>query len=371
MGYASRVYHSSYCACWKPDDEFRAHMPLRHSDYRDKVPVPFEEIEEEYARYVTPGQWTVGLCDMWCPKSKVVKHSVHVPCWDSFKVLPWKWRGCVFGRTCKECYWFGLREARWARAAYGGNLGREYMLPVKGVGTHGYKSEIEALCWLTWLLGCVLGCGIGQVFSILGNASVNFAAPYTCHTRSRMRYKYGLPPVFCCLPVGVDDFLVHLLCFYCASHQEMRELVIRGVDGPGLHTMDVQPEAYKHLPGYEEALKKRRRKVQMMLMTPPAQYKINRQDKYPDVLSAVGRSVIMALKESCKHSGRAVTGRTIESMKSRVSKNLGWATESMPPLVQEMSRDIHRTKSDPLPMMTIIQENAPSEDDTKAWSIAY
>jgi hypothetical protein len=151
----------------------------------------------------------------------------------------------------------------------------------------------------------------------------------------------------------------------------MRELVIRGVDGPGLHTMDVQPEAYKHLPGYEEALKKRQMKVHMMLMAPPAQYKINRQDKYPDILSAVGRNVIMALKESCKHSGRAVAGRTIESMKSRVSKNLGWATESMPPLVQEMSRDMHRTNSDPLPMMTIIQENAPSEEDTKAWSVAY
>ena len=134
------------------DDEYRTHVPPRHSDYRDKLPEPFENIQEEYARFVTHGQWTFGMLDMWCPKSKVVKHSVHVPCWDSFKILPWKWRGCVFGRNCKECYWFGLREARWARTAYGGNLGREYVLPVRGVGTHGYKSEIEALCWLTWIL---------------------------------------------------------------------------------------------------------------------------------------------------------------------------------------------------------------------------
>ena len=124
----------------------------------------------------------------------------------------------MFGRNMKECFWFGLREARWARTAYAGNMGREYMMPVNGVGTHGYKSEIEALCWMTYILGCIFSCGIGQVFSICGNAGANCAACYTCHTRSRMRNRYGLPPVFG-LPLGIDDCLVHLLCFYCASHQ--------------------------------------------------------------------------------------------------------------------------------------------------------
>lgn len=141
------------------------------------------------------------------------------------------------------CYWFGIRETRWARTAYAGNLGREYLLPVRGVGTHGYKSEIEALCWMTWLLGCLMGCGVGTFLSICGNASVNFAAPYTCHTRSRMRYKYGLPPACPFLPLGIDDCLVHCFCFYCSSHQEMRELAVRGVDGPGLHTMDLARRA--------------------------------------------------------------------------------------------------------------------------------
>jgi hypothetical protein len=58
------------------------------------------------------------------------------------------------------------------------------------------------------------------------------------------------------LPLGIDDCLVHCFCFYCSSHQEMRELAVRGVDGPGLHTMDLAPESYAHLEGYEEADKR-------------------------------------------------------------------------------------------------------------------
>ena len=378
--YMSRLFKSSYVTCWSLDDEYRSHMPKKHSDYRDKLPVPIEDLQKEYARFIKSGQWTFGLLDMWCPRSKVVKHSVHVPCWDSFKILPWKWRGCVFGRNCRECYWFGLRETRWARTAYAGNLGREYVLPVRGVGTHGYKSEIEALCWMTWILGCLMGCGIGQVLSILGNAGINFAAPYTCHTRSRMRYKYGLPPV-CCMPLGIDDFLVHCFCFYCASHQEMRELVARGVDGPGLHTMDVHPQSYAHNPGYEEALKKRRRKVQLMWLSPPPQYDLNREEKYPDIMSAVIHSMMMAMREACKHGGRAMVGRAHRPMvHEKSSKNLGWFVGMEAPVVQEMNREIVRTYSDPtmgefkvggeVDMVPVIEEKIDAYDG-KAWSVAY
>ena len=106
-----------------------------------------------------------------------MKHSVHIPCWDSFKWNPLKWRGPCFGRwvvlqgaavlatagtcwlsastaqrrqraadsrlrlrsqksphrnrvparpacrSCVECYWTGLRQTRWARAVYAANLG--------------------------------------------------------------------------------------------------------------------------------------------------------------------------------------------------------------------------------------------------------
>jgi Cys-rich protein (TIGR01571 family) len=370
-----RPLRSSWITCWSIDDEYRTHMPPRHSDYRDKLPEPIEFKVDEYERFIRPGEWTFGLLDMWCPKSKVVKHSVHVPCWDSFKLLPWKWRGCVFGRNCRECYWFGLRETRWARAAYAGNLGREYLMPVRGVGTHGYKSEIEALCWMTWILGCLMGCGIGQILSICGNASVNFAAPYTCHTRSRMRYKYGLPPAIPCCPLGIDDYLVHCFCFYCASHQEMRELAVRGVDGPGLHTMDLHPTSYAHLEGYEEALEQRRRKVQLMWLNPPPEYKLNTEYErhYPDAMSAVGHSVVKACKLTGRACGQAVTGRTEESIRGELKQQnttqLGWNVGMTAPVVQEMRRKGHeRTNSDPT-MVPVIQETDPYL--SKAWSVAY
>lgn len=370
-----RTLRSSWITCWSPDAEYNVLKPPRHSDYRDKLPEPIEYKVDEYERFVVPGQWTFGLLDMWCPKSKVVKHSVHVPCWDSFKLLVWKWRGCVFGRNCRECYWFGIRETRWARTAYAGNLGREYLLPVRGVGTHGYKSEIEALCWMTWLLGCLMGCGVGTFLSICGNASVNFAAPYTCHTRSRMRYKYGLPPACPFLPLGIDDCLVHCFCFYCSSHQEMRELAVRGVDGPGLHTMDLAPESYAHLEGYEEALAQRRRKVQLMWLNPPPNYKLNTEydEKYPDATSAIGHSVIKACKHTGKVCGQALTGQTGESLrrdfKQQKTTQLGW-NASMAPDEQVMRRpnELRKTHSDPM-MVPVIQEIDPYLE--KAWSVAY
>ncbi len=110
--------------------------------------------------------------------------------------------------TVNECYWTGLRQMRWARAAYAANLGecgdeqagkrkqaaeclrrcslaacyvtatcppaagflhypiaavircctdipiagREYVMPVRDIGRHGYKSDIKALCECRWQL---------------------------------------------------------------------------------------------------------------------------------------------------------------------------------------------------------------------------
>jgi Cys-rich protein (TIGR01571 family) len=59
-----------------------------------------------------------------------------------------------------------------------------------------------------------------------GNFGCNFGACYSCHARERMRRKWKLPGSFG-LPPGVDDCLVHFFCFYCASHQELRELAVR------------------------------------------------------------------------------------------------------------------------------------------------
>ena len=37
----------------------------------------------------------------------------------------------------------------------------------------------------------------------------------------------------------------------------MRECAVRGLDGPGLYALDVHPQTWAHLPGYEEALARR------------------------------------------------------------------------------------------------------------------
>jgi hypothetical protein len=37
----------------------------------------------------------------------------------------------------------------------------------------------------------------------------------------------------------------------------MRECAVRGLDGPGLFALDVLPQSWAHLPGYEEALARR------------------------------------------------------------------------------------------------------------------
>jgi len=154
---------------------------------------------------------------------------------------------------------------RWSRAAYAGALGREYVMPVYEVGRHGYQSDVRALCGLGCAMACVFSCGIGQVLSLCGNVCTNFGAVYTCNARRKVRQKYGLPPAIPCFPLGLDDCLVDFFCFYCASHQLMRELAVRGVDGPGLHVLDVVPEAYAHLgdEGIAAAVANRRRIVEV------------------------------------------------------------------------------------------------------------
>jgi hypothetical protein len=62
------------------------------------TPQQLSRVYELYQPVVEDGRWTEGLCEMWWRKNKPVKHSVHIPCWDSFKWNPLKWRGACFGR---------------------------------------------------------------------------------------------------------------------------------------------------------------------------------------------------------------------------------------------------------------------------------
>lgn len=227
------MFCGNWCTHWGATDRQREFWPVRHSDYRDSAPEPLSKVYELYQPVVQEGRWTEGLLEMWFWKNKAVKHSVHIPCWDSFKWNPSKWRGICFGRTVDQCYWSGLRQMRWARAVYAAGLGREYVLPFRGVGQHGYKSEIKALCWMYFLMGCIFGCGIGQMLTCCGSCLItNFGACYSCHAREKLRRRYNLPSA-CGMPPGIDDCLIHFFCMYCAVHQEIRELAVRGVDGPG------------------------------------------------------------------------------------------------------------------------------------------
>lgn len=51
---------------------------------------------------------------------------------------------------------------------------------------------------------------------------------------------------------------------YCASHQELRELAVRGVDAPGMHVLDVTPQSFAHLPGFPERMAQREAELAAM-----------------------------------------------------------------------------------------------------------
>lgn len=51
------------------------------------------------------------------------------------------------------------------------------------------------------------------------------------------------------------------MCRYCASHQEMREAVVRGLDGPGISPLDVHPASWRHCEGFQAEMEHRQRKL--------------------------------------------------------------------------------------------------------------
>ena len=60
--------------------------------------------------------------------------------------------GICFGRSIKQCYWFGIDRTRWARTTHALRMGREYIEPFEGFGTND-KYEISSLCWFMCCLG--------------------------------------------------------------------------------------------------------------------------------------------------------------------------------------------------------------------------
>jgi Cys-rich protein (TIGR01571 family) len=397
-----RIFCSSWTTRWTADETLKENFPPRNSDFRDMAPPDMASVYAAHQSLIQEGKWTFGLFDCWCPKVKMVKAATHLPCWDSFKINPCKWRGIVFGRTLEECYWDGLRQTRWARTVYAANLGREYILPVRGVGSHGFKSEIKALCWMYFLMGCIFSCGIGQVFSLCGNVCFNFSACYSCHAREKIRRRYKLPPVFG-LPPGIDDFIAHFFCLYCSVYQEMRELTIRGVDGPGLNILDVLPRSYEAAPGGLEAIAARKALVDKMLSKPPKMFVSRPENAEMDASgkvkveglgqeeSEVPNVTLQDLKSSTvitisrikvsllgrERSDELDTGSVASS-----NSALGWTSHcTVIPRVQEMSREMPRIQSLPLPVLQSIigdetagiELNEDERRDTleRSWSVAY
>lgn len=338
---------------WKTTPELRKHFP-KTADYRDEAPEELEDVSFLYTSkegIVRDGRWTFGLFEMWFPKAKPVKHSTHIPCWDSYKINPLKWRGIVFGRTCKECYWTGLRQMRWSRAVYAANLGREYIMPVQDVhGKGNFKGDIEALCWMTCLMGCLFSCGIGQIFTLCGNVLFNCAAPYTCHARYKLRKKYNLPPAFC-MPPGVDDYLVHFLCFYCSSYQELREIAVRGVDGPGMCILDVVPESFEGAKGGPAAIAARKELVATFYEHPPQFFgeKKTGEATRLNVRTVVDATMLTAGR--VKDSILIIRKPEPSTVSLESASEFGWVQYKAPEQ-QVMEEGVHRTVS-------------------RAWSVAY
>ena len=191
----------------------------------------------------------------------------------------------------------------------------EFFFPVQNVGRHGYLSDIKALCWLYCATGCVFGCGIGQIFSLCGNIGCNFGACFSCHSRERLRRRFHLPPAFG-LPPGIDDFLVHFFCLYCASHQEIREMALRGVDGPGMHILDVLPNSFQKVDGIEAVVAKRKSEVDKMLAHPPKIFKSRMKKESRDILPPTASAPASSTPSSTV-AGAGPVGSDIEKLQRK------------------------------------------------------
>lgn len=169
---------------------------------------------------------------------------------------------------------------------------------------------------------------------------------------------------------------------YCAVHQEMRELALRGVDGPGLHILDVVPESYAKAPGGPEAAAARKVLVDKMLQRAPVMFKSRpKRDRNGVIQTAED------VKDGTMFALRGAAGALMmreDSDSSSGSGAFGWQNyNTCAPLVQEMSRGmtqgLERTQS--LPNLEAAEEGEAGKVELsgeerksslgRCWSIAY
>jgi hypothetical protein len=183
----------------------------------------------------------------------------------------------------------------------------------------------------------------------------------------------------------------------------MRELTIRGVDGPGLNILDVLPRSYEAAPGGLEAIAARKALVDKMLSKPPKMFVSRPENAEMDASgkvkveglgqeeSEVPNVTLQDLKSSTvitisrikvsllgrERSDELDTGSVASS-----NSALGWTSHcTVIPRVQEMSREMPRIQSLPLPVLQSIigdetagiELNEDERRDTleRSWSVAY
>jgi hypothetical protein len=167
----------------------------------------------------------------------------------------------------------------------------------------------------------------------------------------------------------------------------MRELTIRGVDGPGLHILDVLPGSYAAAPGGLEAISIRKAAVDKMLSKPPSMF-VSRPQKMSVATGTQGKNTGEIMNDNFgknedvdtfeKGEESEVPNVTLEDLKQGTAITLqrmrgaffgkeiideddvdtgseasnggsfGWTSYcTVIPCVQEMSRELPRTQSLP------------------------
>ena len=154
---------------------------------------------------------------------------------------------------------------------------------------------------------------------------------------------------------------------YCAVLQEMRELAVRGVDGPGLHILDVLPDAYADAINGKAAAAERKKVVDRMLTHSPVMFKSRPKGDTNGVVDGTAFAL--------NRAANALVGWEIDGTATS-SAAFGWFNYTDAPGLQEMSRGLSRTKSLPDVEMGITEDAPLNVQEknmtlTRSWSISY
>jgi hypothetical protein len=151
----------------------------------------------------------------------------------------------------------------------------------------------------------------------------------------------------------------------------MRELAVRGVDGPGLHVLDVSPASFAGAPGAAEAVIARERAIATMLAHPPRYFAA--RPPQPDDIGAP-KAALLGVQQGVAASlaGAAAAllpGRHRRTDSASSSAELGWCTHCLEaPEQAEMERGGGMERARSLPALGLAAHASTLE---RAWSIGH